>query len=389
VKKSCVLGGMILWSIIILHQSSGAEAHRATRLGNPNTRFAAPVSDAEDLRFRFRDSRLRPDIEAVLRQWAWSGRVEDLYRAAATAEIRDVNIAVGAVMPFMSSRENGKPICLRNVTWAGKEPTPALLFNFTSNGRRYRCVTPKACCNFYVEDLGLEPVPGLALECVTPREALPHRPVEICLIARNPGTGPTAKAAIRLSLPANASVINVSDGGVASQQVVTWELPNLEPKASRKVCLRVNAPEPGLLTFDAVATAANINPARSSCFTKVTGVPAVLLETVDLEDPIEIGGQIIYRITVTNQGSAELTNLKLDFHLPTNEEFVVGDGPTAIRKTETSISTDRLLTLAAKDRAVWRVTVKALQPGDVRFKIDLTSDQFEKPITQEESTRLY
>jgi len=92
---------------------------------------------------------------------------------------------------------------------------------------------------------------------------------------------------------------------------------------------------------------------------------------------------------VTNQGSAELTNVKLDFHLPPNEEFVTGDGPTAIRKTETSISTDRLAALAVKDRAVWRLTVKALQPGDVRFKIELTSDQIEKPVTQEESTRLY
>ena len=60
-------------------------------------------------------------------------------------------------MPFMSSREAGKAICLRNVTWAGKEPIHAYAFTFASNGRLYRCITPKPCSNFFVVDLGPEP----------------------------------------------------------------------------------------------------------------------------------------------------------------------------------------------------------------------------------------
>jgi uncharacterized repeat protein (TIGR01451 family) len=347
-----------------------AEDHVATRLGNPATRFAAPVNSPEDLRSRFRDPALQPDIEEILRQWGWSGRPQDLYRAAQTAEITEVSISVGVVMPFMSSRENGKPVCLRNVTWAGKEPTPAYLFVFTSNGRRYRCITPRACCNFYLEDLGLEPVPALALECTAPAEAFPNRPFEMCLTARNPGTGSAPKVTVRLPLPGIASVVSVGDGGTATQDGIIWELANLPAKAAKKLCVRLSTPAPALFTFDPVATAGTIKPAH-------------------LEDPIEVGGEVTYQIRVTNQGSAELTNVRLHFDPPPNEEFVSGDGPTIVHKTEGSVATDPLGTLAPKDKAVWRVIVKATQPGDVRFKVELTSDQLTKPVYQEESTRLY
>jgi hypothetical protein len=53
------------------------------------------------------------------------------------------------------------------------------------------------------------------------------------------------------------------------------------------------------------------------------------------------------------------------------------------------IATAPLASLAPKGVAVWRVVVKAKQPGDVRFKIQLSSDQFVKPINEEESTLLY
>ena len=41
-----------------------------------------------------------------------------------------------------------------DVLWAGKKPIDAFAFEFSSNCVRYRLVTPKACSNFWVEDLG-------------------------------------------------------------------------------------------------------------------------------------------------------------------------------------------------------------------------------------------
>ncbi len=101
--------------VLLFLPAATAEQHRATRLGNPATRFAPPVKTAEELRSRFRDPKLKPDFAAVLEQWGWTGRLEDLFHAAETAEIVETAIPIGSTMPFMSSRDKGRPICLRNV----------------------------------------------------------------------------------------------------------------------------------------------------------------------------------------------------------------------------------------------------------------------------------
>ena len=43
----------------------------------------------------------------------------------------------------------------------------------------------------------------------------------------------------------------------------------------------------------------------------VVGVPALLLEVVDREDPVEVGGEICYEIRVLNQGSATSSNVQI------------------------------------------------------------------------------
>ena len=87
------------------------------------------------MRARFADSVLQPDFIKILLQWDWSGDPADLFAAAATNDVVEWNIPVGATMPFMSSREDGKPVCLRNVTWAGMDPIHAYAFTFHSMGR--------------------------------------------------------------------------------------------------------------------------------------------------------------------------------------------------------------------------------------------------------------
>jgi hypothetical protein len=94
---------------------------------------------------------------------------------------------------------------------------------------------------------------------------------------------------------------------------------------------------------------------------------------------------VTYEINVTNQGTSEATNVKLVFTLPPQESFVSGGGATPIANLET----EPLPVLAPKSVATWRVVVRAEDGGDVRFKIQLSSDQFQRPIHEEESTFLY
>jgi hypothetical protein len=131
-----------------------AQQHRATRLGNPATRFAPPLKKPDDLRVLLRSERMKADVATILQQVGWKGSPEDFDRAAATADIEEVSIPTGTRIPYMSARKNGEPVALMDVEWAGSKPFVAYAFEFSSGCQRYRLITPKACSNFWIESLG-------------------------------------------------------------------------------------------------------------------------------------------------------------------------------------------------------------------------------------------
>lgn len=442
--------------------------HRATHLGNPATRFAPPLTRPEDLRARFRDPKLRPDIAEILQQWGWKGDVADLHRAAATAPITEYQIQPGTRLPFMSSRRNGRPVTLKDVLWDGAEPAPAYVFHFSSRGRRYRCVTPKACSNFLLIDLGPEvprlevelSVPGtssvchpmkgsflvrnaghtsltgvravgrlpaglrsrgasslqfdlgglrpgevrvvefpleaaapgeyacsvivnsaegledeavarirvrgpvLAVECSAPGEVPIGRPSEICLSVRNTGDAPEPVAHAVLSLPAGATVTRVSDGGSVSGGEVVWDLEELAPGASRNLCVSFTATQPGVHALEATLSGSCAPTVRTRCEVRRVGVPGILLEVVDLEDPIEVGGEVTYEIRATNQGFARLTNVRAVAKLPEIQDFVRGSGATEVTAVGSEIRFGIVPVLEGKETVVWRVITRARAAGD-------------------------
>ena len=64
-RRVVVLGLVVSW-VILFSARAEAQQHRATRLGHPATRFAPPLVTPEDLRARFRDEKLKPDIAEIL-----------------------------------------------------------------------------------------------------------------------------------------------------------------------------------------------------------------------------------------------------------------------------------------------------------------------------------
>src|SRR5262249_14909370 len=150
------------------------------------------------------------DVAEILRQADWPGKIQDLKKAAATAPIEEYRVPTGTRMPFMSSRKNGRPIALIDVLWAGKEPISAYAFQFSSVGRRYRCITPKPCSNFYLVDLG-PAVFALFLACTAPEQTLLGQKFDVCLTLTNRGTStPEPAANVVLQIPAEATLMATS-----------------------------------------------------------------------------------------------------------------------------------------------------------------------------------
>ena len=121
----------------------------------------------------------------------------------------------------------------------------------------------------------------------------------------------------------------------------------------------------------------------------MAGIGALLLEVGDRADPVEVGDQALYEIRVTNQGSANVTNIRIECTLPEGQQFVSGNGPTQASANGPSVKFAPVESLGAREHVVFRVTVKSTGKGDVRFKVTMTSDQLDTPVTENESTFMY
>jgi hypothetical protein len=45
--------------------------------------------------------------------------------------------------------------------------------------------------------------------------------------------------------------------------------------------------------------------------------------------------------------------------------------------------------LGPKAETTYKVTIQALQPGDLRLQVQISTDEIREPITREESTRVF
>lgn len=214
------------------------------------------------------------------------------------------------------------------------------------------------------------------------------RPATFEITVQNNGDATAADVEVVDALGSGLNFVSAEDGGQFSGGRVVWRLGGLAPGQARTVRVNVNASQRG--RFDNSASArAYCCEASAAAPLEVRGVPAILLEVVDISDPIEIGAEETYEITVVNQGTADDSNIAINCTLPPEMDFVSADGPTRASVKEKAVSFGALASLAPKARVVWKVVCKGNRTGDVRFKAVLTSSMLSAPVEETESTHVY
>ncbi len=207
----------------------------------------------------------------------------------------------------------------------------------------------------------------------------------------NEGDAPAESTVVEDTIPANTSFVSAGDGGnLTASGSVVWNMGTLAPQGSRTVNLTLKADSIGEGTNSAKASAVCADAVSDSCATAVKGIPAILLEVIDIEDPINVGSVVTYVITVTNQGSATGTNITIVSELEEGtSEYVSSSGATSGSAVGNVITFDPLPALAPKDKAAWNLQVKAKASGDVRFKVTMNSDQIGRDVQETEATNFY
>ena len=214
------------------------------------------------------------------------------------------------------------------------------------------------------------------------------RPVTYTITVTNTGDMPAKDTVLEETMARGTIFCSASHGGMARGTVVTWNLGTLDCGQGKTVTVTVKPARVGNICSVAVARA-YCAMGQAEAATTIRGIPAILLEAVDRCDPIEQGCNETYVITVTNQGSADATNVVIEATLPAQLQYVCARGPTAEQVSGKTIRFAPLPVLRPRCKVSYEVVAKGVQVGDVRFEVKLTSDQMTSPARETESTHIY
>jgi uncharacterized repeat protein (TIGR01451 family) len=243
-------------------------------------------------------------------------------------------------------------------------------------------------------------VPGgkakLSLEMTGPAQQYLNMPAQYLVTVKNTGTAPATNVLIADKVPDGTTFVRADQNGQFADGQVAWVLGTLEAGASKTVELVLRAKSAGKICNKARVDADGGLKAEAEFCTIFKGASAVLLEMVDRKDPIPVGGDTSYPITVLNQGHVPVTNIRIKALVPVALKFIRADGPTKFKLGEKTAEYQVLLfeplaSLEAGDRAEYEVFVEAERPGDVRFTVELTADQLKMggPVREQESTTVF
>jgi uncharacterized repeat protein (TIGR01451 family) len=207
----------------------------------------------------------------------------------------------------------------------------------------------------------------------------------------NPGDAPATNVSVTDVVPAGFKFLGADTGGRYdfSTRTVSWFVGELGPGQSREVRMEVQAINPGEHRHKASAQSARGLKAEAEVVTHIEGVSAVLLEVIDTEDPIEVGNETSYEVRVTNTGSKTETDLKVVAVLPEKLEFKGAQGPVRYHEEGRTVVFEPLPKLVPRADAIYRISARATAPGDVRFKVQVTSANLIEPVVEMEATRIY
>jgi uncharacterized repeat protein (TIGR01451 family) len=217
-----------------------------------------------------------------------------------------------------------------------------------------------------------------------------NRPTTWDIHVINPGDVPLTNVQLRDQLPPELTFTSATAGGQLADGVVVWNLGTLQPKEDRGVQVTTNCVK---LTPRAVNVAtASADPGlqvQAEAPVEIRGLPAFGLTLSKVGDPVEVGGRLTYRIDVINQGSLPGNKVQVVAVLPKELRMVNATGPAQPRAEGQRIIFPPIDSVRPGETVTYTLEAEALQPGDVRFQVELTSETLQEPVIKQESTTIY
>ncbi len=238
--------------------------------------------------------------------------------------------------------------------------------------------------------------PDLEITRSCPELRFVGRNIDVEIVVANVGEGVARDVVVEDTIPAGAEVVSIGQGGQVAGDRVVWSVDSLAPDRERTFTVTYNPTTIDTYRGTSTARAYCAEAVSESCTTRVEGIPALLLEGFDDPDPVEVGNTTTYTLIVTNQGSADLTGIELVGKMEGDDtmEFVSAEGSSPARNFTGNadgldVNFPTVARLAPGARATYRVTVRALKPGQVSFRAEAVSNEITRPLIKVETTNFY
>jgi len=231
--------------------------------------------------------------------------------------------------------------------------------------------------------------PILAVQKTGPERQYIGRPVTYQITVTNKSDVAARNTVIEDMIPDGVNSVRGTAGAKLLGPKLVWELGTLEPGTSESVKISFTPTKAGTLINSATASAYCAEAVTSTVRTVVAGIPAILMEVSDVEDPVRVGERATFVIRIKNQGSATATNIRIACMLEDYVRYVSSAGATSGTSDGQTVRFVPLGTLAPQAEVAWRVVVEAVRPGDMRFKVVMNMDEMTRPVEETESTHLY
>lgn len=218
------------------------------------------------------------------------------------------------------------------------------------------------------------------------------RNVEYEITVNNTGDAPARDTVLTDTIPNGLQFISATSGGALSGGSVNWSLGTIEPGQAKTVNVTCKATMAANGLVNRACARARCTENCAEAAVNPIGIPAVLLEVIDVDDPDEIGTDETYIITVTNQGSAPATNIRIIATIQPEADYISANADFGLAATldGKNVVFSPLPSLEPRAKASFRVVVQGKSAGDTRFKVVMyTNETGERPIEETESTRFY
>jgi uncharacterized repeat protein (TIGR01451 family) len=267
-----------------------------------------------------------------------------------------------------------------------------LVLNAVAAGPVSNLIVARAEANLQTEATAeLEVVaPQLQVSMSGPKRRFLERNATHNISISNPGTATAKEIELVAVLPKELKFVEANNGGQfdPSTHSVYWGLEELPPQETGTVTLTTLPLAAGEARLALRGTAQGLKDEREEVVT-IEGLAAVNFQVRDVTGPVEVGGDTVYEIKVSNQGSKAASNVRLAALVPRELKATGADGPARYRVEAQRVLFEPLKQLAAKADATFTIKAQAVAAGDVRLQVQLTTDDIREPITKEESTRIF